>query len=418
MTTETVSASPWARTLRVLVADKFETSGLRELEAIANVCYEPSVKAGDLISRVAEVNPDVLIVRSTRVTGETIGNASALKLIVRAGAGYDTIDIATASRHGIFVANCPGKNAIAVAELAWGLILSCDRRIPDQTDELRSGQWNKSDYSKANGVHGRTLGILGYGTIAREVITRAIAFGMKIVVWSRSLLAEQARAHGIQYAAGPQQVAQHADIVSVHLALTDETKHFVSDDFFSAMKTGAYFINTSRGAIVDTHALQRAMSEKHLRVGLDVFENEPAASEAAFECPLAHQPGFYGTHHVGASTRQAQLAIAKEAAQVVRTFANNGRVANCVNLANPKTVACTLTIRHRNRPGVLAHVFQVLSEGQINVEEMENVLYSGAEAASARIQLASPPTPAQLQTIRVGCEHILSIEVNAISGYQ
>src|ERR671939_2035152 len=159
--------------MRVLIADKFEQSGRDGLDAAGcDYSYQPDVKDDSLIEAIRLYQPDVLVVRSTKVT-EAALNAGALKLVVRAGAGYNTIDVAAASRRGIYVSNCPGKNSIAVAELAFALILALDRRIADNVISLREGQWNKKEFSKARGLFGRTLGLVGTGKIGQEMITRA-----------------------------------------------------------------------------------------------------------------------------------------------------------------------------------------------------------------------------------------------------
>src|SRR5919205_4084684 len=171
--------------MKVLIADKFEQSGRDGLEAAGcDYSFQPDVKDDSLTEAIRGYAPDVLIVRGTKVT-EPMMDAGPLKLIVRAGAGYNTIDVAAASRRGIYVSNCPGKNSIAVAELAFALILALDRRVPDNVADLRAGTWNKKEHSKARGLFGRTLGLLGYGNIGQEVARRAHAFGMPIVVWSR-----------------------------------------------------------------------------------------------------------------------------------------------------------------------------------------------------------------------------------------
>src|ERR687886_34646 len=171
--------------MRVLIADKFEQSGRDGLDAAGcDYSYQPDVKDESLIEAIRLYQPDALVVRSTKVT-EPMLDAGPLKLVVRAGAGYNTIDVAAASRRGIYVSNCPGKNSIAVAELAFALILALDRRIADNVIALRAGQWNKKEFSKARGLYGRTLGLIGTGQIGQEVIRRAHAFGMPVVAWSR-----------------------------------------------------------------------------------------------------------------------------------------------------------------------------------------------------------------------------------------
>src|SRR5438034_2043900 len=174
-------------TMLVLIADKFEQTGRDGLQAIGcEVSFQPDLKDEALVQAIAEHEPDVLVVRGTRVT-ESMLAAGPLKLIVRAGAGYNTIDVAAASRRGIYVSNCPGKNSIAVAELAFGLMLALDRAIADNVVALRAGKWNKSGFSNARGVFGRTLGLIGLGQIGREMLVRAKAFGLDVVAWSRSL---------------------------------------------------------------------------------------------------------------------------------------------------------------------------------------------------------------------------------------
>ena len=171
--------------MKVLVADKFEQSGLDALKAAGcEVIFEPDASGDTLVAAINKTQAPVLVVRSTQVT-EAMLDAGALSLIVRAGAGVNTIDVAAASRRGIYVSNCPGKNSVAVAELTMGLILALDRRIPDNVAELRAGTWNKKEYSKAKGLMGQTLGLLGFGHIGREVAKRARAFGMPVLVWSR-----------------------------------------------------------------------------------------------------------------------------------------------------------------------------------------------------------------------------------------
>ena len=373
--------------MRVLIADQFEQSGIDALSAAGcEVSFAPGLKDQRLADEVAALQPDVLVVRSTKVS-EAVLAAGPLKLVVRAGAGYNTIDVAAASRLGIYVANCPGKNSIAVAELAFGLICALDRRIPDTVADLRAGTWNKTEYSKARGLHGRTLGLIGVGGIGREMIPRAQGFGMPIVAWSRSLTAETAAALGVRLAASPEEVASLADVVSVHLALTPDTRGLLGGAFFEAMKDGAYFINTSRGEVVDEPALAAAIRTKGLRAGLDVFTDEPAGGTGEFATELADLPGVYGTPHIGASTEQAQDAIAAEAVRIVTVFKETGTVPNVVNIARQTPATSSIVVRHLDRPGILAHTLEVLSAAGINVQEMENIVFDGAVSAVARINV-------------------------------
>jgi D-3-phosphoglycerate dehydrogenase len=403
--------------MKVLIADKFEKVGVDGLKELGcTVVSQPDVKAEDLPAAIRTHDPHILIVRGKKVTAQALEAGTALTLVIRAGAGIDTIDVAAASSLGVFVSNCPGKNSVAVAELVMGLLLACDRRIPDQVADLRGGTWNKGEYSKARGLHGRTLGIVGLGQIGREIAARARAFGMRVIAWSRSLTHEEAEALGVAYAQTPLEVARLSDAVSVNVAANADTKHLVNAEFLAAMRPGAYLINTSRGSVVDEAALQRAVREKGLRAGLDVFENEPAGSTGSFGNAIAQAPGIYGTHHVGASTDQAQVAIAHEVIRIVQAFQATGEVPNVVNRLARSSATHVLSIRHRNRPGVLAHVFGVLASGAINVEEVENIIYHGAQATLARIHLDGVPDAGALERIRTGNQDIISVELSEIDG--
>jgi D-3-phosphoglycerate dehydrogenase len=401
--------------MRVLIADKFEQSGRDGLEAAGcQFSYQPDVKDDSLVEAVRAYSPDVLVVRSTKVT-EPMLDAGALKLIVRAGAGYNTIDVAAASRRGVYVSNCPGKNAVAVAELAMALILALDRRVADNVIQLREGKWNKKEFSKARGLLGRTLGLVGTGQIGREVAARARAFGMNVVAWSRSLTDEAAAELGVGRKGSLLEVASDSDVVSVHVALKPETRGLIGADFFDRMRGGAYFVNTSRGEVVDQDALRRAMREKDVRAGLDVFAQEPAAAASEFTDDIAREPNLYGTHHIGASTDQAQEAIAAETVRVIRTFKETGRVPNVVNLARRTPATHTLVVRHRDRPGVLASVLDRIRSESINVQEMENVIFEGSEAAVARIDLeAALPTDA-LERLRADNADIIELSLLQIN---
>ena len=402
-------------TMKILIADKFEESGRIGLRTIGcEISFQPDLKDDALVEAIAKEQPDVLIVRGTKVT-EPMLAAGPLKLVVRAGAGYNTIDVAAASRRGIYVANCPGKNSIAVAELAFALILALDRRIADNVIALRGGQWNKKEFSKARGVFGRTLGLVGVGKIGQEMIARAQAFGMNVIAWSRSLTAEKAEALGVERKDSPLEVARVADIVTVHVALKPDTKLLINSDFFGAMKEGAYFINTSRGEVVDQAALVEAIHAKGIRAGLDVFAVEPTSGVAEFTDSIGNETNVYGTHHIGASTDQAQEAIAAETVRIVKTFKETGQVPNVVNLAAHTPATHRLVVRHRDRPGVLAQVLDAIKAEQINVQEMENIVFEGAEAAVARINLDKAPSRATLDQLRAGNQDIIELNVLEIS---
>src|ERR1051325_1095352 len=267
--------------MKILIADKFPESGINELKAAGfEVNYDAELKDESLTEAVRSPGADVLVVRGTKVPG-AVREAGRLSLVVRAGAAYNTIDVKTASARGIYVANCPGKNAIAVAELAFGLILALDRRIPANAADLREGRWNKKEYGKARGLFGRTLGLVGLGQIGQEMIPRARAFGMPVAAWSRSLTAERAESLGVELKESPLEVAAAADVLSVHVALKDDTRNLIGEKIFEAMRPGSFFVNTSRAEVVDQAALERAVRERGIRAGLDVFEGEAVGGAGA-----------------------------------------------------------------------------------------------------------------------------------------
>ncbi len=397
--------------MKILIADKFEESAQAELNSAGfEVVYEPDAKGDALKQAIASSGADVLVVRGNKVTGEML-EAGRMSLVVRAGAGYNTIDVKTASARGIYVANCPGKNSIAVAELAFGLILALDRRIPAGAADLREGRWNKKEYSKARGLFGRTLGLIGVGSIGREMIVRARAFGMPVVAWSRSLTSNRAEQLGIEMKQSPLEVAMACDVLSVHVALTGETRNLIDEKLLDAMKPGSYFINTSRAEVVDQPALERAVRERGLRAGLDVFAGEPSGGTGSVDDAIFKLDGVIGTHHIGASTDQAQQAIADETLRLIREYNDTGRAPNVVNVAKKSPATHLLVARHYDRVGVLADVFDQLKAAGINVQETENIVFEGALAAVARIHLDQAPSDQVLDVIRATSTDIIEISL-------
>ena len=384
--------------MRLLVVDPFPASALEELRALGlEVEHRTGLDEAALAAAVREVG--ILVVRSTAVSAKVIGAAARLNLIVRAGAGVNTIDVGAASARAIYVANCPGKNATAVAELTMGLILALDRRIPDATFALRAGKWKKNEFSKAAGLRGRSIGIAGLGSIGREVLERAHAFGMVAHGWSRSLTPAKADELGVAFASSLEQLASRVDVLTLHLPLGSATKKIVGRDVLQAMKDGATLVNTSRAEVVDEEALREAIVEKKLRVGVDVLEGEPSSGEAEFRSPLVALPGVVATPHIGASTDQAQTAIASETVRIVRTFVAEGTAPNVVNISATSPARAQLVVRHLDRVGVLANVLAIIKRHQINVKEVSNAIFEGAPAACAKMRLADRPSDACLAEI-------------------
>lgn len=381
--------------MKVLIADKLPELYIKKLEDNGlEVVFEPKFGESDL--ETALENIDILVVRSTKVNETAIYNANKLNLIVRAGAGYNNINLSAANKKGIYVANCPGKNAIAVAELAMGLMISLDRKIPDNVKDFKKGVWNKAKYSKAKGLYGKTIAIVGLGNIGKNVAIRANAMGMN--VYGKDI----ARIEGVAYKDFSEfdKILPIADVISLHLPVTPQTKNLFNDEMFSYVKNGAIFINTSRAGVVDENALIKAVKEKDLKVGLDVFADEPEGKTGSVSSPLQELDNVYVTHHIGASTEQAQNAVAEETVKVILDSIRSGIIPHWVNKANVTDAQYQLAVKHYDKSGVLASILDVIRDGNINIEELENVIFEGGLVALCTMKLAEAATDEMLETIR------------------
>ncbi|HKQ41237.1 MAG TPA: NAD(P)-dependent oxidoreductase, partial [Pseudonocardia sp.] len=353
---------------------------------------------------------------STKVDRAVFEAADKLALVIRAGAGTNTIDTDVAARNGVLVSNVPGRNAVAVAELTLGLILALDRRIADNVADARRGRWEKKTYSKANGLLGSTLGIVGLGSVGLAVAERAAAFGMRIGCVNRAGRSQAtsdrlAELDAVGFATLPELLAA-SDVVSLHVPASPETKNLVDADFLDAMKPGALLVNTSRGDVVDEAALLAALDAGRVRAGLDVFADEPGSGAAEWDSPLARHPQVVATHHIGASTAQAQAAVAAGVVEIVDAFAA-GEARNCVNLAPRGLGSATLTVRHLDEVGVLARVLELLREAGLNVEHMQNRIFAGGAAAVATIDVAGA-VPAELTAAVDAIPEVLGTSLAAI----
>lgn len=381
--------------MKILIADKFPEHYIKQFNELGmEVIYSPKLGENDLPEAVKDI--DILVVRSTQVNAKTIQSGNCLNLVVRAGAGVNNIDIAAANEKGVYVANCPGKNSIAVAELAIGLIISLDRRIANNVMDFKKGVWNKAEYSKAEGLFGKNLALIGVGNIGKEVAKRALALGMN--VYGKDI----SRIEGVPIKdfSEMDQILPIADVISIHLPLTKDTRNLFNADMFRYVKPGAIFINTSRAEIVDEDALIEAVKTKGLKVGLDVFRDEPEGKDGAVSSRLQELDNVYVTHHIGASTEQAQNAVAEETVNIVKDFMCSGVIAHWVNRAQKTGANHQLVVKHYDKPGVLAAVFDILREGDVNVEEVENVIFEGGIAASCTMKINQPASSDMLRRIR------------------
>ena len=378
--------------LKVLVADKFPDKYIQQMKNLdLEVIYEPKLGEKDLPQAAKEV--DILIVRSTIVNEETIKNSNKLNLIIRAGSGVNNINIQAANKKGVYVANCPGMNAVAVAELAVGLMISLDRFIPDNVSDFRNSSWNKDKYSKGKGLKGKTLGIIGVGAIGKEVAKRALAFEMN--VYGKDIT----RIEGVQIKdfSEMDKLLPLCDIITIHLPATPDTKGLFNKKMFGYMKNGAYLINTSRQDVIVEDDLLEAIKEKNLRVALDVFKGEPEGKTGEVKSKLQDNPNIYVTHHIGASTEQAQDAVAQETVNIINHYIHSGVIDHWVNRAKITDVHHQLVVKHFDKPGVLASVLELLREGDINIEEIENVIFDGGIAACCTMKLKNAATADMLK---------------------
>ena len=388
--------------MHLLFADRLPEQTLVELEARGHVCVmEPGLAADDLPAHISGF--DGLVVRSTEVKRAVFEAADRLALVIRAGAGTNTIDTDAAAARGVLVSNVPGRNAAAVAELTMGLLLAIDRRIADNVADLRSGHWDKERYSKAAGLLGSTMGIIGLGSVGFAVAERAAVFGIHVQSLARSgrpaYAVARAEELAITMCGSMQELLSSSDIVSLHVPSCEDTRHLVDDGFLDQMRSGAILLNTSRGDVVDERALLTALDAGVVRAGLDVFANEPRSAKGPWDSPLGRHPNVVATHHIGASTEQAQRAIAAGVTEIVDAFMA-GKARHCVNLDPRRLGSITLTVRHLDRVGVLAQVLDQLSAAGLNVEHMENRIFRGGQAAVASIDVGGRTSDALLAALR------------------
>ncbi len=395
--------------MRLLIADKLHPRAIEELRTLpVDVLYEPELTKETLDKHMSGVG--ILIVRSTEVTAEAIEAAKQLNLIVRAGAAFGSIDVRAASRKGIFVANCPGKNASAVAELVYGLIIALDRRIPDAVTKLRAGGWERAEFSKAEGLWGKTLGIAGLGAIGREVGARAKAFGLNPVAWSRSLSPAKAAEAGVGFAASLDELATRSNILTMHLPLNERTKQIVNARVLGQLPPRAMFVNTARADLVDTDALIEAVEKNKLRVAVDVYTGEPKGTSIYENKLIAAKGLVYGTPHIAAATDQAQLSVATEAVRVIRSFLLEGTVPNAVNVSCAPSGRFQMVLRMADKVGTFANVLAVLKRHSINVEEVHNTTFEHSGAACAKLRMVTRPSEACVTEIRA-FEEVLHVDV-------
>jgi len=296
---------------KILVADFLNKKAMEELEGIKN--FEVTVKTGLKEDELCQTIPpfDAIVVRSaTKVTKKVIESAQNLKIIVRAGIGLDNIDVKSAEEKGIKVANTPTATSISVAELTLGLMLSLARRIPYADRSMKEHRWEKKTLEGTE-LYGKTLGIIGYGRIGREVAKRAKAFGMNIIAYDVIKISDPDVKQ-----VEKEELLKNADYITIHVPLTEQTKGMIGEKEFEIMKNGVFIVNIARGGVVDEKALLKALNSGKVRgAGLDVFEKEPPE-----DFTLIDHPNVVCTPHIGAAAEEGQERAGFEVVKILKEF--------------------------------------------------------------------------------------------------
>lgn len=305
-------------------------------DGAAPICAEILRKNGIEVVEDHEISPeDILktisqyagmVVRSrTKVNAEMLNNASNMKVIGRAGAGVDNIDINTAKEKGIFVMNTPGGNTNAVAELTIGYMFALARHIPAATASMQAGNWDKKKLGGTE-VMGKTLGLLGYGKIGRQVALKARGLGMKVICYDPIIEKMGLNEDGVEITSFDE-VVETADYLSLHMPKLPATINLINAEILGRMKDSAYLINCARGGIVNEKDLLEAVKKGTIQgAALDVYDQEPLK-----ESDLFSHPTIIGSPHIGAASKEAQLNVAVAVAEQIAEYLNGGEAKNVVN---------------------------------------------------------------------------------------
>jgi D-3-phosphoglycerate dehydrogenase / 2-oxoglutarate reductase len=399
--------------MKILVACELPEFAIAELRTLTtDILYQPEIRPDELRDVIPGVG--ILIVDSRRVSPETIHRGETLQMIVHAGPGPGDISVADASAQGVFVTNCPDQHAVAVAELAFGLMLALDRRVVDNTLALREGRWARGEFKGGRGLAGRTLGLLGYSAASREIATRGRAFGMSLMAWCPALTSEDQGGKSICFCNSPRELARESDIVVVTAAGDGQESRVVADaDFLENMKEGASLVHVGSPGAVDETALARVIPVRGLRVALDAFSSEPMADSGRFRSRLFELPGVIGTPHVAALTEQAHNATAAKVVETVRRFLVSGETVHSLNLLEHSPATWQLMLRVRDAVGVMAAILEAIRADGINAEEITSRVFVGARAAWCTIALDERPSTEALEAIR-SLHDVLYLEIRAV----
>jgi D-3-phosphoglycerate dehydrogenase len=314
---------------RVLISDKLESPGLDLLRQAGIELDERAGLKGDALKEVIRAADGVIVRSGTQITADLLENPGKLRVVVRAGVGVDNIDVGAATRKGIVVMNTPGGNTVSTAEHTIAMLMALARHIPVADASLHGGKWERGKFVGAQ-LAGKTLGVIGLGRIGREVARRAAGMDMKVLGFDPVLAPEQAAKLGIESKSNLAELLPCCDFITVHTPLSDETRNLLSAKELALLPKGARVLNCARGGIINEEALAEAVKSGHLAgAALDVFVQEPPPADH----PLLKLPSVVVTPHLGASTVEAQVSVAREAAQLIIDYLERGIVQFAVNMA-------------------------------------------------------------------------------------
>jgi len=362
--------------IKVLITDKLAQEGIDLINSTDGV--EAVIRTGISEDELAEIigEHDGLIVRSgTKVTAKVLENPGKLKGIARAGVGVDNINIPEATRKGILVMNTPAGNTLSAAEHTMALMLSMSRNIVPACNSLKSGAWDRKKYM-GNQLNAKVLGIIGLGRIGMAVAKMARGFDMKILGYDPLAKPPEAEKLGIEVVDKLERIFQEADYISVHVPRNEQTLNMIGAEQMNMMKPTVRLVNCARGGIIDEDALYHALAEKRIAgAALDVFTKEPPDNTL-----FAELDSCLVTPHLGASTEEAQIEVAVEAAQILIDALTGGPIRNALNAPSTAAAASPIVNQYCELGRRIGALLSTIAPGQIKKVEVK---YQGSIAEMA-----------------------------------
>lgn len=399
--------------MKILVACRLPDAALDELKSLgAEVIYQPELAGPGLAEQLRDVA--ILVVGRQRVAREIILAAPQLQMIVRDGTGTLNIAVDEASTQGIFVTHCLFREAAAIAEMTLGLLVALDRQLLDQglqpSDDVTA---RRADDINAMGLVGRTLGILNYGPVGREVAARARAFGMNVLACAGPHCDPLTHEWGIEFVHSPRDLARRSDAISVYVPLDDAKERFINSELIGSLKARALLVHIGHPNAVDEPALYDAVKAGRVRAALDFYSSEAAGEMLRHRSKLLGLHGAVVTHRLADATERAREVIAGEVIRIVRQFLVTGEALNCVNLVERSHATWQLLLRLRDAVGVMASVMDEIRADGINAQEIGCRLFQGGRAAWVSISLNERPSDDMLAALR-GLQGVIHVDLRAM----